>query len=150
MDTKTTILFYIFTAIFSITAIITFLGITKKITIKNNYLNALFTAVILEVVAATIISYRQIDFTCKTDEIINDLTKNISEINENLSTDKKVFKLESLILSYQNSKTKIKELERQLTTCKDSMSLSDLTISRLDKVFYSNVIKLFRNSTITP
>ncbi len=56
-------LFWIFIAIFSITAIITLLGITGVIkTIKENYLNALFTALILEVVVAVVLLFRNADF----------------------------------------------------------------------------------------
>lgn len=57
------VLFWIFIAIFSVTAIITLLGITGVIrTIKENYLNALFTALILEVVAAVILLFQNTDF----------------------------------------------------------------------------------------
>jgi len=56
-------LFWIFIIIFSITAIVTLLGITGVIkTIKERYLNALFTALILEVIGAVVILFRQVDF----------------------------------------------------------------------------------------
>ncbi|GEM_PF-1374875 len=56
-------LFWIFIIIFSLTAIITLLGITGVIkTIKENYLNALFTALILEVVAAVVLLFQNTDF----------------------------------------------------------------------------------------
>lgn len=56
-------LFWIFIAIFSLTAVITLLGITGVIkTIKEKYLNALFTALILEVVAAVLLLFRSTDF----------------------------------------------------------------------------------------
>ena len=56
-------LFWIFIAIFSLTAIITLLGITGVIkTIKDNYLNALFTALILEVIAAVVLLFQNTDF----------------------------------------------------------------------------------------
>jgi hypothetical protein len=56
-------LFWIFIIIFSLTAIITLLGITGVIkTIKENYLNALFTALILEVVAAVVLLFQNTNF----------------------------------------------------------------------------------------
>jgi hypothetical protein len=56
-------LFWIFIVIFSITAIVTLLGITGVIkNIKERYLNALFTALILEVVAAVVILFREVKF----------------------------------------------------------------------------------------
>ncbi len=56
------ILFWIFVTIFSATAIITFLGITNVIKINKNYLTAMFSALILEVVAAVILVFQSFDF----------------------------------------------------------------------------------------
>ena len=57
-------LFFLFVGIFAVTAIITLLGITGVIkTIKEKYLNALFTALILEVVAAVFILFNNYDFS---------------------------------------------------------------------------------------
>ena len=62
MNSQESTLFWIFVIIFSITAIITLLGITGVIkTIKERYLNALFTALILEVVGAVVLLFRQVD-----------------------------------------------------------------------------------------
>ena len=44
--------------VFILTAVITLLGITNRITIDKTYLNALFTALILEIVAIGIIGFR--------------------------------------------------------------------------------------------
>ncbi len=72
------VLFWIFVAIFSATAIITLLGITNVINIKANFLNALFTALILEVVAAVIIVFQSFDFNEKP---ATDLNEIIAEAN---------------------------------------------------------------------
>lgn len=57
-------LFWIFVSIFTVTAIITLLGITGVLkNIKENYLNALFTALILEVIAAVIFVFRGMDYS---------------------------------------------------------------------------------------
>lgn len=63
MDPQELTLFWVFIAIFSITAIVTLLGITGVIkTIKERYLNALFGALILEVVAAVVLLFQQVSF----------------------------------------------------------------------------------------
>lgn len=57
------ILFWIFIVIFSITAIITLLGITGVIkTIKERHLNVLFTSLILEVVVAVVALFNATSF----------------------------------------------------------------------------------------
>ncbi len=137
------IVFIVFIVIFSITAIITLLGITNIIkTIKERYLNVLFTALIIEVVASVIISYKQIDLNCQTDTIIERLTENLNEIDPNLSNDKKVAKLVSILNNSQDSKSKIEVLQNKLTACEDSKEKYGNELDKLDKVFYSNVIKL--------
>lgn len=56
------ILFWIFVVIFSATAAITLLGITNVLKINAEFLKTLFTAVILEVVAAIIVVFQSFDF----------------------------------------------------------------------------------------
>jgi len=56
-------LFWLFVGIFAVTAVITLLGITGVIkTIKEKYLNTLFTALILEVIAAVFLIFQGLDF----------------------------------------------------------------------------------------
>ncbi len=56
-------LFYVFLGIFSLTAIITLLGITGVLkSIKTRYLNVLFTSLILEVIAAVVLLFNNTDF----------------------------------------------------------------------------------------
>ncbi len=70
------VLFWIFVVIFSATAIITLLGITNLIQIKANFLNALFTALILEVVAAIIVVFQSFNFNDEGQSLnLNDLIK---------------------------------------------------------------------------
>ncbi|KXX70265.1 hypothetical protein [Flammeovirga sp. SJP92] len=61
---KADILFVVFISIFSLTAVITLLGITNVIKgIREKYLTPLFSALILEVVAAVILLFNNQDFT---------------------------------------------------------------------------------------
>ena len=56
------ILFWIFIGIFAISAAITLLGITNVLKIRDKYLNALFTALILEVVAVVLLLFKNSDY----------------------------------------------------------------------------------------
>ncbi|MBR9920620.1 MAG: hypothetical protein GYB31_07250 [Bacteroidetes bacterium] len=61
METK--VIIWTFIVIFGISAILTLLGITGVIkTIQEKYLNALFTALILEVIAAVLFVFKSYDF----------------------------------------------------------------------------------------
>lgn len=156
------IVFYVFLAIFSITAILTLLGITGVIkSIQPKHLNALFAGLILEVVAAVIFTYKQIDFSCQTEEIIDRLGMKVTNWPVEAELDQKVIKLEEILINGRtcNSEShKLKEVSDQLKTdladCKESQSSTNTELTTLDKVFYSNVIKLriiaekFRGRTI--
>lgn len=140
---KFDIIFYIFIIIFSITAIITFLGITNIIkTIRTRYLNALFAALVLEVVAAVIFTYKQIDFSCKEDERIAYLCEDVLEINPNDDNEKKVRFLKTLIDSQKSAVSQVEIINRELQQCRGDLERAGTDLDRLDRVFYSNVIKL--------
>ncbi|AJQ92755.1 hypothetical protein [Gynuella sunshinyii] len=55
-------LFYVVLFIFTVTAIVTLLGIIQKLSIKEQYLNKLFTTLVLELVTAVIYMFSQTDF----------------------------------------------------------------------------------------
>ena len=55
-------LFYTFLAIFAVTAVITLLGITGTISIRDQYLAPLFGAFLIELTGAVIALYRRADF----------------------------------------------------------------------------------------
>ncbi len=140
---KFDIIFYIFVIIFSITAIITFLGITNIIkTIRTRYLNALFAALVLEVVAAVIVTYKQIDFGCKEDERIAVLCEGVTEIDPAANNDQKVRFLKTLIDSQKSTQAQLELVEKDLVRCHHDLEKAGSDLDRLDRVFYSNVIKL--------
>lgn len=55
-------LFYTFLGIFALTAVLTLLGVTKIISIKEFYLRTLFTALIVELISAVIVLFGRTDF----------------------------------------------------------------------------------------
>ena len=71
------ILFYTFLLIFTATTIITFLGLIDLLSLDPNYMNALFTGLIVEVIGAVILLFKSADFFTRTSE------QNSMEINGN-------------------------------------------------------------------
>lgn len=156
------IVFYVFIGIFSITAILTFLGITGVIkSIQPKHLNALFVGLILEVVSAVIFTYKQIDFSCQTENILDRLGERVEGWPTESELSQKVTKLEEALLDGQKSTLEVirlvhdgDQLKTMLDSCEMSQSNTNTELTTLDKVFYSNVIKLrmisekFRGRTI--
>jgi len=60
---KESILFYVVIIIFVVTAIVTILGIIQKVSIEKKYLNGLFASLILELVAAVIFMFANLDLS---------------------------------------------------------------------------------------
>lgn len=159
---KLNIIFYIFIAIFSLTAIVTFLGITNIVTsIRERYLNAMFTALILEVVAAVVLTYKQIDFSCETTQILTKLTREIDGVPDHATEEERILVLQAMVTNSEHASSTANQLgaenqalEVALAQCEESKGSANDEISKLDKVFYSNVIKLrilaekFRGRTI--
>lgn len=131
------ILFWIFIGIFSLTAIITLLGITGVIkSIKDKYLNALFGALIIEVVAAVVGVFKGIDIQEMTaiPETIFEKTalQHGNDIHEDTDLIIRAINDSEALKTYQ---TKAEDLELKLEECNGSLK-------ELDKDFYSYIIKL--------
>ena len=138
------ILFYTFIAIFGITAVITILGITGVIkTINKRYLNALFSALIIEVIGAVIGVFKSADFTQegKIPEQIYTQTSLASSGDYHNDLFQIITKLQSAE-DYDDVSSKNVALELELDQCiSDNNRLND-DLDRLDKNFYVYVIKL--------
>jgi hypothetical protein len=142
MANQSIVLFYLFIGIFSITAIITLLGITGVLkSIKDKYLNAMFSALILEVVAAVILSYKQMDFNCDGDALIEKLIVKSGMTDMKLKDDKIEY-LTNLITEYREFKPEydtqrivIEELNRSLAACNQELT-------NVDKSYYMKIIRL--------
>lgn len=84
-------LFWLFIGIFAITAIITLLGITGVIkTIKEKYLNSLFTALIMEVVAAIVLMFQTLNLPSENLQLSDLLKEAGLEVPADVSQQKKV------------------------------------------------------------
>lgn len=137
-------LFWLFIGIFAVTAIITLLGITGVIkTIKEKYLNTLFTALILEVVGAVFLLFQGFNFT----ENSADLSAIISKaglkppdkvaLQEDFIVQKlaEIPKLNKITAENEQLKKVITEKEEEIIKIKGDAG-------RFDQNFYSNIIKL--------
>lgn len=93
---KKDILFYTFWVFFVVTFVITLLGITQQISIREGYLNALFTSLVLELCAGVISLFIKTDFfsTKKSESKITESKKeckiNPLEKDSGLLTPKKI------------------------------------------------------------
>lgn len=131
------ILFWIFIVLFSVTAIITLLGITGVIkTIKDNYLNALFTALIIEVIAAVVGAFKGMDLEQAAKIPPKIFEKTHLEASGDIHEDTQNI-IEAILESDKNKALvlEIDSLKRMLDECAGSLK-------EMDKDFYSYIIKL--------
>lgn len=137
-------LFYLFIGIFAVTAIITLLGITGVIkTIKDKYLNALFTALILEVVAAVILLFQAFNFTEESVNLADVITES------GLEPPREEAQYEDFIIDklaetpqIETLSTENEQLKKELANKEKAIENLKGDISRYDQNFYSNIIKL--------
>jgi hypothetical protein len=59
---KESVLFYVVLLLFAATGIVTLMGLVQKVTIEKKYLNALFSALILELIAAVLYMFSNTEF----------------------------------------------------------------------------------------
>jgi len=137
-------LFWLFIGIFAVTAIITLLGITGVIkTIKEKYLNTLFTALILEVVGAVFLLFQGFNFN----ENRADLSAIISKAG--LSPPEKVALQETFIVQKLAELPALKKVAAENEQLKKVITEKEAEITKIkgaagkfDQNFYSNIIKL--------
>jgi len=139
------ILFIVFISIFTVTAIITLLGITNLIKgIREKYLTPLFTALILEVVAAVILLFKNQDFS--NSKTIPDIFYQKSAVKQSVSIDKDCYQFIELINNGEklDSILNVKDEEIKYLRFKAD-SLSSITVK--DFYYYIQQLELLRNSS---
>jgi len=137
-------LVFLFIGIFAVTAVITLLGITGVIkTIKEKYLNTLFTALILEVVAAVVLLFQGFNFNEQAVNLASVISKSGLKPPDNTEL------YEDFIVKKLSETPEINKLTAENNQLKADISaktqeIKDLkgSISRYDQNFYSNIIKL--------
>ena len=135
-------LFYVFLGIFSLTAIITLLGITGVLkSIKSKYLNVLFTSLILEVVAAVVLLFNSTNILDEAPQL-NDLIYQAEGVKV----------AEADAFSYLVSRLKAPKMDdskvdslRQLLLAKEAeIEGYKGELSQLNRSFYTKIYKLKR------
>ena len=144
---KTTVLFWVFIGIFSITAIITLLGITGVLkNIKEGYLKVLFTSLIIEVVAAVLVLFNSTDILNSNEGKVNfsGLIQQAGFKESIKDTDAKIFILDKL-KAHKNLKIKSKKVDSLtvlLRKLKLEISNYKTEITQLNKSFYTKASRL--------
>ena len=136
---------WIFITIFSITAIITLLGITNVIKgIREKYLDKLFYTLVVEVVIAVIAVFQGIDF--KDESIKLQAVLQRAEVQKEFTTEAKQadFLVEQLkeSLRIPELEVQIKKVQTQNTGLENKLDSCSLNLSQIEKSFYSKISKL--------
>lgn len=150
---KGTVLFIVFLIIFSATAVITLLGITHVIkNIRPRYLNALFTALILEVVAAVILTYKQMDYGEASFGVVQELfdIAPIKEKGDSLSEEQKGKALIQFMGEVKENPpdsaiarmARLQLFERRVRALNDSLKSSHPEMSEQFARFYDWIVEL--------
>ena len=143
--TEKQILFWIFVGIFTITAAITLLGITGVIKgIKDKYLNSLFTALILEVVAAVVLVFQGFDFTDSPEAMIQEAGLH-SQMNAS-QLEPRAFIIERLRRGGNGSmrSARADSLEEVLREREEELATFREEMSEFDRSFYMKILRLRR------
>lgn len=131
------ILIWIFIVIFSVTAIITLLGITGVIkTIKDKYLNALFAALILEVIAAVVGVFKGIDIEQQVQIPGKIFQSTQLDSSGDIHDDTRA------IIDAVNKSCQVEVLQEKLAKTHSTLEECQGSLKELDKDFYSYIIKL--------
>jgi hypothetical protein len=140
-----TVLFWTFIGIFSLTAVVTLLGITGVLkSIKERYLNVLFTSLILEVVAAVLILFKSTDFTSEHQADYSSLIQKAGYSPTMAGDDQESFILSKLTESKTNASAKQQKdsIANLLEQAKQSLAACEGEVSQLDKSFFTKITRL--------
>ena len=139
------VLFWIFVTIFSVTAILTFLGITNVLKINKNYLTAMFSALILEVIAAVVLVFQSFNYAAP-DPV--DLDGLIAEASIS-STPGPRQNAESFLIEKLQESEQVPQLSVQvdsllevLKNCEGQSKIIQGNLDELEKTFYIKIKRL--------
>ncbi len=140
-----TVLFWTFICIFSITAVITLLGITGILkSIKERYLNVLFTSLILEVVAAVLILFKSTDFTAENQANYASLIQKAGFDESTVGKNQEAFILDKLTESqfYPDITQQKDSIANLLDQVRQSLEACEGEVGQLDKSFFTKITRL--------
>ena len=150
---KESILFYSVIIIFVVTATVTILGIIQKVTIEKKYLNGLFTALILELVAAVIFMFSKIELSTSDDFAVNQTNRN-NQITNQLDIEKSAVerfiltlpadiqgtmaevrtKLQNKYLEFESVKEKLVKAENKINVLEQQSAAKDSFLNKVSEL----------------
>ena len=136
-------LFYTILSIFIATAVLTLLGISKKIEIEDKYLNGLYKALLLELVAAVLYLFASTDFfnqSGNTKDLLNTESSECIEKLEECSQIKSILSAQNP--SYEVLLTQVDDLEKELKSLQENNDTSKELKKRLAKLEKSFFVKM--------
>lgn len=133
------ILFFSFLIIFVATAVITLLGITKRIAIHREYLKPLFSSLILELVAAVILLFTKTGFFSPSAE---DFIKKMPARFQNLETGEAIASIRLELEKYPELTSKLSQLEEDYRMTRENLDKKNSEVEELEKNFLVKMAKL--------
>jgi len=133
------ILFFSFLTIFIATAVITLLGITKRIAIHREYLKPLFSSLILELVAAVILLFTKTGFFSPSAE---DIIKKMPARFQNLETGEAISSIKLELERYPELSSRLIQLEEDCKKTRENLDKKNTELEELEKNFLVKMAKL--------
>lgn len=133
------IFFYSFLVIFIATAVITLLGITKRIAIHREYLKPLFSSLILELVAAVILVFTKTSFFYPSAE---DFIKKMPARFQNMEPEEAIASIKIELEQFPEMKMKLSQLEKDYTVLHENLNKKNAEVTELEKNFLVKMAKL--------
>ena len=139
---KPDILFWIFLTIFSITALITLLGITNVIAgIKERYLTPLFTTLILEVIGAMILLFNTFDYNTSTTVIPSEFYT-AAAVDSSANIEKDIITFTVLLEKGKKYDSIILDYTQQIDALQKKCNSATLSKTNYENEFYSKITLL--------
>ena len=116
---KESALFYVVLLLFAVTGIVTILGLVQKVSIEKKYLNALFSALILELIAAVLYLFSNTDFFVREPDAAvlelprAELPASFAEIDG--------AELVALVRQHDADAQKLRQIERELVALRETL-----------------------------
>lgn len=117
---KESALFYVVLVLFAVTGIVTILGLVQKVVIEKKYLNALFSALILELIAAVLYLFSNTEFFDREPNI-EELVLQRTELPP-AQRDISAGELIEIVATHDDNRAKLQLMEQELMSLRDQIA----------------------------
>jgi len=114
-------LFYVVLLLFAVTGIVTILGLVQKVTIEKKYLNALFSALILELIAAVLYLFSNTNFFQQkpsADELVL-LRSELPQAHMDIASSELI----EMLATHDSNRKKLRQTEQELISVRSQMAV---------------------------